>query len=421
MKLRSNEATPDSRSVGTPGTSGYRSEGGSHVKTPLQKETEKETEPPLPPAPQPEPTAVPVPAPPPPAEEPLPPPPPDTQETPPPPPPEPFLTSSPPPVELAPFVLPGQKEADNGPTLSPFVPPDQQSEKQKLQVNNKESKLAVASTSSKGRSDLLQQQQQQRGLGTRTHALATPKLANEQLKPRSWGERCVDAYEIICQVGEGTYGQVYKAKEAASGDIVALKKVRTDHEKEGFPITAVREIKILRQLRHPNIVNLREIVTDKQSAVDFKKDKGVCGGGVQLVSMNMCVCVQIVCVYVSSLENLYLMPYDLHMYESVLLCPSLPFSFPSSSAFPPLLSLHPNLLLPRFLPCSILLNEGAFYLVFEYCDHDLMGLLESGMITFQEVHIQSLTRQLVEALQYCHKKNFLHRDLKCSNIMLNNL
>ena len=84
----------------------------------------------------------------------------------------------------------------------------------------------------------------------------------------------MDAYEIVCQVGEGTYGQVYKAKEVTSGDIVALKKVRTDHEKEGFPITAVREIKILRQLRHPNIVNLREIVTDKQSAVDFKKDKG---------------------------------------------------------------------------------------------------------------------------------------------------
>lgn len=55
---------------------------------------------------------------------------------------------------------------------------------------------------------------------------------------------------------------------------MALKKVRLDKEKEGFPITAVREIKILRQLSHPSIVNLKEIVTDKQSAVDFRKDKG---------------------------------------------------------------------------------------------------------------------------------------------------
>lgn len=59
------------------------------------------------------------------------------------------------------------------------------------------------------------------------------------------------------------------------GELVALKKVRTDNEKEGFPITAVREIKILRQLNHASIVKLKEIVTDKQDALDFKKDKGM--------------------------------------------------------------------------------------------------------------------------------------------------
>ena len=53
-----------------------------------------------------------------------------------------------------------------------------------------------------------------------------------------------------------------------------MKKVRLENEKEGFPITAVREIKILRQLNHNSIVNLKEIVTDKQEAVDFKKDRG---------------------------------------------------------------------------------------------------------------------------------------------------
>lgn len=53
-----------------------------------------------------------------------------------------------------------------------------------------------------------------------------------------------------------------------------MKKVRLENEKEGFPITAVREIKILRQLNHQNIVKLLEIVTDKQDALDFRKDKG---------------------------------------------------------------------------------------------------------------------------------------------------
>jgi len=58
------------------------------------------------------------------------------------------------------------------------------------------------------------------------------------------------------------------------GNLVALKKVRLENEMEGFPITAVREIKILRQLNHPNIVKLIEIVTDKRDALDFRKDKG---------------------------------------------------------------------------------------------------------------------------------------------------
>lgn len=56
---------------------------------------------------------------------------------------------------------------------------------------------------------------------------------------------------------------------------MALKKVRLDNEKEGFPITAIREIKILRQLTHQSIINMKEIVTDKEDALDFKKDKGM--------------------------------------------------------------------------------------------------------------------------------------------------
>ena len=37
---------------------------------------------------------------------------------------------------------------------------------------------------------------------------------------------------------------------------------------------------------------------------------------------------------------------------------------------------------------------GSFYLVFEYCDHDLVGLLESGLVQFTEQHIQSLSLQV---------------------------
>jgi cyclin-dependent kinase 12/13 len=65
---------------------------------------------------------------------------------------------------------------------------------------------------------------------------------------------------------------VYKARNKESGEVVALKRVRMDNEKEGFPITAIREIKILKILNHKNVVRLKEIVTSKGS--DYNQGKG---------------------------------------------------------------------------------------------------------------------------------------------------
>lgn len=98
------------------------------------------------------------------------------------------------------------------------------------------------------------------------------------------------------------------------------------HFSLGFPITAVREIKILRQLNHKNVVNLREIIS----------------------------------------------------------------------------------------------HQKDIFLVFEYMNHDLMGLLANEYVCFNEESILCIIKQILEGLQYCHAKNFLHRDLKCSNILLNN-
>lgn len=72
------------------------------------------------------------------------------------------------------------------------------------------------------------------------------------------------------------------------------------------------------------------------------------------------------------------------------------------------------------LHITILQDKGSFYLVFEYMDHDLMGLLESGMVDFNEMNNASIMKQLLDGLNYCHSKNFLHRDIKCSNILMNN-
>jgi hypothetical protein len=60
-------------------------------------------------------------------------------------------------------------------------------------------------------------------------------------------------------VGEGTYGVVYKAKDKTTGEHVALKKIRLEGEDEGVPSTALREISLLKELNHPNIVQLKDV------------------------------------------------------------------------------------------------------------------------------------------------------------------
>lgn len=65
-------------------------------------------------------------------------------------------------------------------------------------------------------------------------------------------------YQKIDVVGEGTYGVVHKSRCKATGEIVAMKKIRLDHEEEGVPGTAIREVSLLKMLKHPNIVELKE-------------------------------------------------------------------------------------------------------------------------------------------------------------------
>ena len=152
-----------------------------------------------------------------------------------------------------------------------------------------------------------------------------------------WGERTVDMFDIVRQIGEGTYGCVYLATEKKTADRVALKQLKLDNEKEGFPITAIREIKILKTKKHRNIVNLKEIVSSP-----------------------------------ANLEN-----------------PAI---------------------------------KGSIYMVFEYMDHDLTGLMKQ--LSNQNRHLplsvtKGLVKQLLCGLEYCHKQNILHRDIKGSNLLIN--
>ncbi|NXT29623.1 CDK5 kinase, partial [Syrrhaptes paradoxus] len=60
-------------------------------------------------------------------------------------------------------------------------------------------------------------------------------------------------YEKLEKIGEGTYGTVFKAKNRETHEIVALKRVRLDDDDEGVPSSALREICLLKELKHKNI------------------------------------------------------------------------------------------------------------------------------------------------------------------------
>lgn len=71
-----------------------------------------------------------------------------------------------------------------------------------------------------------------------------------------------DSYERLSHLDEGTYGVVWKAKDNATNEIVALKQIKFDADmtKEGFPISALREIGVLLSLSHECIVTVKEMV-----------------------------------------------------------------------------------------------------------------------------------------------------------------
>lgn len=76
--------------------------------------------------------------------------------------------------------------------------------------------------------------------------------------------RNVNDYEKLNRVGEGTYGVVYRARHKATGKIYALKKVRMQDEKDGLPISSLREINLLLNISHKNIVSLKEVAVGRR-------------------------------------------------------------------------------------------------------------------------------------------------------------
>ncbi|KAK3605818.1 hypothetical protein CHS0354_002436 [Potamilus streckersoni] len=80
----------------------------------------------------------------------------------------------------------------------------------------------------------------------------------------------IESYTKLDKLGEGTYATVFKGKSRLTDNLVALKEIRLEHE-EGAPCTAIREVSLLRDLKHANIVTLHDIIhTEKSLTLVFE-------------------------------------------------------------------------------------------------------------------------------------------------------
>eukprot|EP01063_Lacrimia_lanifica_P014156 TRINITY_DN207_c0_g5_i1.p1 TRINITY_DN207_c0_g5~~TRINITY_DN207_c0_g5_i1.p1 ORF type:complete len:314 (+),score=143.30 TRINITY_DN207_c0_g5_i1:56-997(+) len=89
--------------------------------------------------------------------------------------------------------------------------------------------------------------------------------------PATSGGQGMSRFRKLDKVGEGTYGTVFKAEDKQTGDLVALKCIRLDNEEEGVTCTAIREVSLLKELKHPSIVKLHTVdLNEKKLTLVFE-------------------------------------------------------------------------------------------------------------------------------------------------------
>ena len=208
------------------------------------------------------------------------------------------------------------------------------------------------------------------------------------------------------QVGEGTYGFVYKAVDKRNNEVVALKKMIIHKEMFGFPLCAVREIKFLKSLHHKNLVKLLDIVSAK--SVEYLEDTKVHKS-------------QVVKSTTETLQTADGKSSSHHAKKSDGRSKkdgdaSITSSNKVTNSSDNKATDEENNATSQSINLSLCSN---IYLVFEYIEHDLGGLVDAKYkFTLRE--IKSIMKQLFEVVDYLYERKIVHRDIKTSNILISN-
>ncbi|KAF3696310.1 Cyclin-dependent kinase 16 [Channa argus] len=104
----------------------------------------------------------------------------------------------------------------------------------------------------------------------------------------------LETYIKLDKLGEGTYATVYKGRSKLTENLVALKEIRLEHE-EGAPCTAIREVSLLKDLKHANIVTLHDIIHTQKSLTlvfeyldkDLKQYLDDCGNTIHVSNVKL--------------------------------------------------------------------------------------------------------------------------------------
>lgn len=109
-------------------------------------------------------------------------------------------------------------------------------------------------------------EQRAKGEGSNSNS-AAPRLLRFQAGGGFGRSNSVEKYDKLNDIEEGAYGWVARAKEIATGKVVALKRLKIEpNDRNGLPVTGLREIQILKDCEHRNVVKLREVVVGEDTS-----------------------------------------------------------------------------------------------------------------------------------------------------------